>query len=102
MSTDDPTAKLRADREARRLADACIRACQGQNVQHVAILGYEQAMMALATCQALVNLFKHKNLLSESEIEGALAHAFATYSARMEQGSSSVIVRAPAPSTRSN
>lgn len=102
MSLDETT-KLKAHAESKRLADAAIRQTQGQATQHVAIMAYAQAMQALAGVQALVNLLKHKNVISEDEIEGALAHAYATYSSRIEQGNrGSSIILPPAPSAKGN
>lgn len=102
MSSVDESSKLNDEKEGMRLADAAIRQCQGQSIHHVAIIAYAQAMQALASAQALINLLKHKNLISEADVKGALAHSYATYSSRMETRQGSSIIVPPPPSIRGN
>lgn len=101
MSVDE-SSKLKANVEGKRLADAAIRQCQGETIQHVAIMAYAQAMQALASAQAIITLLKHKNIISENEIEGALAHSYATYSSRMETRQGSGLIIPPPPTVRGN
>ena len=83
---------------ARQLMLAIDRVVSNSRIERCAGMGYAQACMAMAATQAIINLLKSKNIISDTEITNALAEE---YEMRFKQlsGSQGAAV-APAPVVR--
>jgi hypothetical protein len=77
---------------AEQLAHAAGRVVANSKVERVAGMAYLQAVFAQAANQALINLLKRHNIISEKELEKCLAEEYETRFKQLS-GSSGVIVQ---------
>lgn len=86
--------KPKDEAAAEQLALALKRVLSGTRTERVAGTAYVQSVFAQTAGQALINLLKSKNIISDKEIERVLAEA---YNERFKQlsGASGAIVTVP-------
>lgn len=81
-----------------QLAAAIGRVVSGSRTERVAGIAYLQATLAQAAVQALIDLLKQQNIISQEQIQRALDDA---YNDRFRQLSgSNGVLAAPAPTAR--
>lgn len=83
--------------EAQRLCDVLARNIGTNTAQKVAGMAYLQAATAQCGVQALVDLLKHKGIISDTDLEAALA---SSYRKRRDHAEDNSIIAAPAPTVR--
>lgn len=82
----------------KQFQEACARVVDGSRVDRAAAMGYIMGMCAQVVTQAVLDVLKRKNLISEAELRRAIADSYGDVLKQLS-GSNGVILP-PGPAVR--
>lgn len=79
----------------KQFQEACMRVVNGSRVDRAAAMGYIMGMCAQVATQALIDLLKQKNVVSEAEIRRALANGYTEQHNQLSGHNGVIVTTAP-------